>query len=182
MGDHLDARVGVDVIVERALLALQHVVSRPSKEELIGIVHGLRKECLGQHATPEESAREEGLPAEDPVHYLGLQIDHGVHNLMIETTNSSSRSQSDEQVDLLGQINVAGEGAEALRRALREANVAQFLTARYLQRILDARGYIVGNEIVDAKVPVFLLIGAILAMFVRVRISTIVAEPHVESV
>ena len=91
MGDHFDASVGVDVIVECALFGLEHAFSGPSKQEEVRIVHKLREERFREYAAPKESRRKERFAPKNAVHNLRLKVDHSVHNAMVKSSHRRSR-------------------------------------------------------------------------------------------
>lgn len=175
VGDDLDGRVGVNMIVQSSALRREQILGGPAEKELVGLVHEPSKERLGQNTAPEECSRQEGFATENQENDLGLHVDHGIHNTMVETAHSGSGSKRDEDVDLGGQGRVAREATKTLSGSLRESNVAQLLSLSYLQCILDTGGNVIGNEIIDTEVPILGLVGSVLAMLVRVSVSAIVS-------
>jgi hypothetical protein len=110
-----------------------------------------------------------------------LKIDHGVDNAVVESSDRSSWGKGNKEVDFLSQVQIAGETSEALCCSLGEANVGQGLTLGNLQCIVDAGRDVVSNEVINAEIPVLVLVGAVLAMLVRIRVSSVISKPDIKT-
>lgn len=174
--DALGRGEGVQVRIGGQLLVRRDIAGRPVEEKGERPVNDANKDGWVEKSLPHRGGLENAATTKSEIDNLGRSFDQGVDNAIAQSGRGHGGGQGDENVYLVIELRVDGQGSKRLGSALGEANVRQRGLAGGLENVGDGVGDVVEGELIHGEVPEGGRHRRAMSGLLRVLVATIVSK------